>query len=474
MPDIDVSSPSTADGFSPANVDNSSQVELPPSGNLDAGGSQPTGKLTEQQIIDSFNKPNTQAQSPQTQVKPGEVKSGIQAPAEVEQTDEEKAAQLAQDEAAADEAAEMTPEEDISIAKINQYVKEIPELKQAFEKNPSVRNSFYAMARRSSKLSEYQAIIPSPEAAKFAAQNSEAMIQLNDAFFSEDPQENGSFWQSLYDNSLLKDPTTGQVVLDKTTGQPISTGAYERVTGAYRQALYSDLEMLASKITSPEDQQKLLDAVKLIGEFTGDLKKTQPIQQQLPEDVKQRLSRAEQLENQLKQQQSQQAQEFGSQTTKAIVSTITEDISNHVKRIVETNSVALTGYEQKNVVNDIFKELDRLASENRQYQLHFDSLSKRAPLTEAGRKSLVTEARKFAKDNLPSVALKIIREATTSTVVKAGEANAKRADQAAKKEVKTTGGASSQANSQQSIKEKASALRAQLKRPLTQEEILAL
>jgi len=368
----------------------------------------------------------------------------------------------------------MTPEEDISIAKINQYIKEIPELKQAFDKNPSVRNSFYAMARRSSKLSEFQAIIPSPEAAKFAAQNSEAMIQLNDSFFSEDPQENGSFWQALYDNSLLKDPATGQVVIDKTTGQPISTGAYERVTGAYRQALYSDLENLAGRIQNTDEQTKLLEAIKLIGEFTGDIKKTSPQQQQLPEDIKQRLSRAEQIENQYKQQQTQQAQEFGQQTTQAIVSTITDDISNHVKRMVEQNAIALTPYEQKNVVNDIFKEVDRLASENRQYQLHFDSLSKRAPLTEAGRKSLVTEARKFAKDNLPSVALKIIREATSSTVQKTQDASAKRADQASKKEVKTTGGAPNMGNSQQTVKDKAAAMRAQLKRPLTQEEILAL
>jgi len=57
MPDIEVSSSPDAGGLSPVNVDNSSTVELPPSGSLDAGGSQPTGKLTEQQIIDSFTNP---------------------------------------------------------------------------------------------------------------------------------------------------------------------------------------------------------------------------------------------------------------------------------------------------------------------------------------------------------------------------------------------------------------------------------
>jgi hypothetical protein len=468
MPDLEVSSP--ASGIAPISVDNSSTVELPPSGSPDAGGSQPAGKLTEAQIVESFNKPNTQ--SAKQEVKP-EIKTGIEE-VPVEQTEEEKAAELAKEEAVADDAVEMTPEEDISIAKINQYIKEIPELKQAFDKNPSVRNSFYAMARRSSRLSEYQEILPSPEAAKFAAQNSEAMVSLNEAFFSEDPQVNGSFWQALYDNSLLKDPTTGEVVVDKQTGQPISTGAYERVTGAYRQALYADLESIAGRITNPEEAQKLKDAIDVIGQVTGDIKKANPVQQQLPDDIKQRLSKADQLEQQLKQQQQQQMDEHARLTTSTIVSTIKDDITGHVDRMVKANSIALTAYEQKNVVNDIFKELDRLASENRQYQLHFDSLSKRAPLTEAGRKSLVAEARKFAKDNLASVTLKVIREATTSTVQKTNDANTKRVEQASKKEPKTSGGAPNTGNSHQSVKEKAAAMQKQLGRRLTQDEILAL
>jgi len=473
MENVDVASSQGNDVANIANVDVSSSVsDLPPSGGLTGADSQIKGKLSEDEIIASFNKPNTQ------EVKQ-EVKSGIQQKEEVvaEPTEEEKAAQAQKELDEAQAAEEMTPEEDISISKINQYIKEIPELKAAFDKNPAVRNSFYAMARRSSRLSEYQAIIPSPEAAKFAAQNSEAMVQLNDSFFSEDPQENGQFWQSLYDNSLLKDPVTGEVVVGQN-GQPVSTGAYERVTQAYRQALYADLELMAGSIPDAAQSQKVKEAIQLIGEITGDVKKTPQYQQQqqkeLPDDVKQRLSNADKLEQQLKQHQESQKTDFAKSVSSTIVSTITEDIGGHVKRMVEQQNIALTAYEQKNVVSDIFKELDRLASENRQYQLHFDSLSKRAPLTEAGRKSLVTEARKFAKDNLPSVALKVIREATSSTVAKAGEADAKRAAQASKKEVKTSGGAPNPGNSQQTVKEKAIAMQKQLGRKLTHDEIMAL
>lgn len=467
MPNIDISSPTSGnESVVASTVDVNSVPDLPPSGGLTGGGNNPPGKLTEAQIVESFNKPNVQS----TQQKI-EVKTGITEPV-VESTEEEKAALAQKELDEAQAAEEMTPEEDISISKINQYIRDIPELKQAFDKNPAVRNSFYAMARRSSRLGEYQAISPSPEAAKFAASNSEAMIALNDSFFSEDPVENGNFWQTLSDNSMLKDPNTGDLVLDKG-GNPISTGAYERVTLAYRQAFYSDLESLAGRITNQEEAQKLKEAIDLIGQVTGDVKK--PVQQQqLPQDVQQRLNEADKIKQQLHTQQQTQVQEFGKQTTQAIVSTINDDISSHVKRMVETQSIALTQYEQKNVVNDIFKELDRLASENKQYQLHFDSLSKRAPLTEAGRKSLVTEARKFAKDNLPSVALKIIREATQSTVQKAADASAKRADQASKKEVKTTGGAPNLGNSQQNVKDKATEMRKQLKRPLTTEEIMSL
>jgi phosphatidate phosphatase PAH1 len=70
--------------------------------------------------------------------------------------------------------------------------------------------------------------------------------------------------------------------------------------------------------------------------------------------------------------------------------------------------------------------------------------------------------------------LKVIREATTSTVQKTNDANTKRVEQASKKEPKTSGGAPNTGNSHQSVKEKAAAMQKQLGRRLTQDEILAL
>lgn len=468
MPDID-SSISTETNVAPITSE-ISVPDLPSSGGLTGLDTSNGRKPTEAEIIASFNTPNKVETKPEVKIETSVVNNEVKEP-----TQEELEAQTLKENEEAEQAEALVPEEDISVAKINQYAREIPELKQAFDKNPSLRNSLFAMARRSSKLSEYQTIMPSPEAAKFAAQNSEQMVQFNDSFFSEDPSDNIQFWSALHQNSLLKDPVTGDLVLDPKTQQPISTGAYERVTGAYRQALYSDIASLAGKITDPEQSQKVKDALAVIGEITGDFKPLAKEQiTQLPKDVQDRLNKADQIEQQLKQSQTQQASEFEKTTTTNIVETVKTDISSNLERMVKSQNIALTPYEMKNVVNDVFSELDKLAISNKQYQNHLASIWKHAPRNEDGKKTIISEARKFAKDNLPSIMLKVIREATSSTLQKSTESNAKRVEQAKKVEVKTNGGAPSLATSSLSIKDKAAALRAQLKRPLTQDEILAL
>src|SRR6267142_1801049 len=120
---------------------------------------QPVGKQTEAQIVESM-------QQPAAEVKPIVQDPQVQEPV-AEQTEEEKLAAAKLEE----EQEPIVTEEDLSVAKIQQFVKETPELKAAFDKNPAVRNAVFAMARRSAKLTDYQAAFPTVEAAKFAAEN---------------------------------------------------------------------------------------------------------------------------------------------------------------------------------------------------------------------------------------------------------------------------------------------------------------
>lgn len=371
-----------------------------------------------------------------------------------------------------EEEEPLVVEEDLSVAKLNQFAREIPELKAAFDKNPGVRNAMMAMARRSSKLGEYQALIPTPEAAKFAAENSEQFVQMNELFFSEDKASNVGFWDNLYQNSLVRDPVTNELVINNQTGQPLATGAYERVTGIYRNAVYNELAQKASKL-GDDAKDELLKAIDVVKEHAGDGQRAQPQQQELSPEIQRRLADADRILEQNNVNRTEMQQEWGSSTVAEITTTLKTDIASHVKRMVDTQGIALTPYEQKKVVDDIYNEVNTIATNNKQYQSHFNSLAKRAPLTGEGRKSLVAEARKYAKEILPSAALKVIREATSQTVEKVQTASAKRAEQSNKKEVKTSGSAPTPAGPI-SQKDKLLELRAKKGRPLTEQEIMSI
>jgi hypothetical protein len=368
---------------------------------------------------------------------------------------------------------DLVVEEDLSVSKINQYIKSIPELQQAFNKHPDVRNAVYAMARRSTKLGEYQTILPTPDAAKFAAQNSEQFVQMNELFFSENPVDVTNFWNSLYENSLTRDPQTGEILRDQN-GRVIPTGAYERVAGTYRNAVYTELSNKALQL--PEEQKnELLKAIEVVKEHAGDGRRVSPDEPKLTPEQQKRLDDADKVLKTSSTQQEQYRHDFRVSTQQVIGTTITQDIETHVKRMVTQQNLALTPYEQKKVVGDIFDKINKSAGESVQYQQHFESLANRAPLTEAGKLSLVAEARKYAKELLPSAALAIIREATSKTVENTVSKNAKRVDQASRKEVKASGSASIPVDdSKLDTKAKAKVLSQKLGRPLTVEEIMDL
>lgn len=478
MPEIDIAPVSTPDAgltSTLTNSDNSNTLPDTAPLNVDNNSSTSTKKLTEDEIFAQPSKTQVdKVKTPPLDIK--EVVDPHQAQTQVkvdEPITPEAQAELDKKE---NDELELIVEEDLSVAKINQFVKDIPELQAAFSKNPAVRNAVFAMARRSSKLGEYQSIIPTPEAAKFAAENSQNFIQMNELFFSDDPNENVSFWDTLYTNSLQKDPVSGEPVKDGN-GNFIPTGAYERITGAYRKAVWSELNTMASKL--PDDKKsELINALGVIKEYAGDGKR-QPKEgevtneAQLTPEQQRKLSDAEQVISQRTKEQETQRVEFGQKTSEAISTTLKTDIASHVERLVKTQGVALTPYEQKKVVDDIYGEINKIAGENKQYQNHFGSLVKRAPLTEAGRLALITEARKYAKEILPSAALKIIREATNATVEKNQTITTKRVEQASHKEVQTSGGVP-KPEGPKSFKEKAQETIKSKGRKLTEAEILAL
>lgn len=463
----------TEASISTPNLDTGITPSIPDSGSGGITGSLPSDhKPSEREIIDSFNTENKDNVNPDpiTPTEDSTTKDPITEPVDVKDPD-------ATPEVTGNEDDIIVPIEDISVAKVHQYIKDIPELKTAFDKNPNVKNAIFAMARRSSRLDEFVSILPTPESAKFAADNSEAFMNLNDMFFDEKPESHVGFWNQLYENSLLRDPVSGELVLDKASNRPVSTGAYERVCSSYRGAVYSELEQKASYVARQNLEQatEIRNAIALVKELCGDGKRQQSIEAEpkLTPEQQRRLDEADLIKQELNQSKSQRQIEFNTSISEGITTTLQDDIKTHVKRIVDTQGVALTPYEQSNVVKDIFSEIDKLAAANKQYQTHFNSLLKKAPPTEAGRKSIIAEARKYAKEVLPQAALKIIREATSSVADKAKQKDDKRASHSSKTEIQTSGSAPSPTTSTD-IKGKAIEEVKRLKRGLTEDEIMAL
>jgi hypothetical protein len=147
---------------------------------------------------------------------------------------------------AAEAAKPAEPEAPLTPESLNALVQKSPELKAAIDASPEVKNALFAMARTNAKLAPLGEIFPNKEAAEFAAQTSNTMVNLRTSFMEaiDNPESFPTAFESFADEFAIKDKD-GNPVLDEQ-GNPTYGEDFEMlndfVVDTYHDVEITDLE----------------------------------------------------------------------------------------------------------------------------------------------------------------------------------------------------------------------------------------
>jgi hypothetical protein len=102
---------------------------------------------------------------------------------------------------------------------LNERINGNPELKQALETDPALRNAVFRNARLASETSKYKEIFPDVESAQYAAQSASRFRELDELFLNATtPEGTGRFLQKWAEMAMFTD-AQGNPVLEKGVPQ---------------------------------------------------------------------------------------------------------------------------------------------------------------------------------------------------------------------------------------------------------------
>lgn len=343
-------------------------------------------------------------------------------------------------------APETEPEEDLtiedlSVTALNKKLETNPELKKALESDPATKNLVYTALRRAAKVDKYEEMFTNPETAKFTLDTANEMVEFDRTFRSEDPKDQEQFLRALQFNSFQRDES-GNVIVGQN-GQPVSTGAYERLVGTYRNFLWNEVDQMAKAAGDEE----LAEAVRIIREKVEHVAPSGERSvaageedSQLPENVRRDLQRLREYEQRDKTTSAESAQTFTKGINEDITTKLTEDIKTIIANVVSRNKVAISDYVQKNIIRDSIDTVKRNIGDNVAYKNMLSTLMQTTSRNADGRAKIVNFALGSIKQTLPRIVAATITGATQGVVASNAQKQEKIDKQAGRKEPTTTGG----------------------------------
>lgn len=322
-----------------------------------------------------------------------------------------------------------------------------PALAAALEGNPELAAPIGALIGGRKELTAYREVFATAEEAKQAASSAHFLAGVDRLYYSQDPAAAGEFLQQLYQSQFLRDPDTGEVLRD-ASGAPVSSGAYGRITGAYRDLLFTSLSQQADA----HGDDALAGAVRLIqGRISGEAEAAGKNAEEsgsaarLPAHVRQRLERLEALERREKQAgRGQDAAQAGH--TPNDLAALAQAVGAAVRSDIEQtiDAAALPPYLKSKVVEDIFSALNQQAAGDPAFQARMDALLRIAAApgaAETVRARIVAAVRAHAKPRMGRAAQRVLTEAGAGLREQQRAVAAKVTAQRRQAEVKSGGGA---------------------------------
>lgn len=356
-------------------------------------------------------------------------------------------------EGAAAEAAEAAPGPAAFSDTLEALLTAHPALAAAVTNSVELKAALTGLIAGQKDLSAFQQVFATAEEAKHAASSAQFLAGVDRLYYSHDPAAPRQFLQQLYDSQFLRDPDTGDMLRD-ASGAPVSSGAYGRITGAYRELLFQSLSEQAEK----GGDAALASAVRLIRQrMAGDGGPETSARREaagagpagLPPDIQQRLQRLEMLERQAQEARDATARhEAATQRGQAQqeITVLAQTVGAAIRGDIEQalSAAALPPYLKAKVAEDIFSALNQQAAGDPAFQARMDALLRMAAApggADPARARIVAAARAHAKPRMGAVAQRILAEAGAGLRAQQQAAANKIAAQRRQAEVKSGGGA---------------------------------
>lgn len=320
-----------------------------------------------------------------------------------------------------------------------------PALKQALEADPALQASLGEAAQSVTDLAGFREVFPSLDEARKAAGHAAALTTFDELYFNESPDASKQLLLHLYENQFLRDPDTGDFVSDDK-GQRISSGAYERLTGTYREILFAHMTEQAAA----EGDQELQGAVETLrsrlegrGEGKKSGKPTAKAEQtpaaddkpELPTDVQARLRRLDEIERQQADHEQRTWHDYYQSVGQAVEQAVRADIEQAL------GQAALPAYMRGKLVEDILADLNKQAGDDASYQNRVQSLLRASGRSEPARQRIVAAARSHARNRIAPVAQRHLNQAVQDLRQEQEERASKVREQQKRVEVKSSGSA---------------------------------
>lgn len=249
------------------------------------------------------------------------------------------------------------PDQSLTPEALNALAAKSPELKAAMDASLEVKNALFAMARTNAKAEAVLKYIPNEEAAKFAAETSNTMVNLRTGFLEavDNPESFPTAFESFADEFAVKDKD-GKAVLD-AQGNPTYGEDFQMlndyIVDTYHDVEVADLEAaqqagrFAAGDGSPEDMA--LQALKYLKDWkAGKAEGQKPDLSSLSPEAKSYYERKEQeladreaaLGDKGKQQSAEQRKAERANYETSVMKKVGGSVGGRIKAMVDADEKA--------------------------------------------------------------------------------------------------------------------------------------
>ena len=319
----------------------------------------------------------------------GQEKSG--AP---EQAPEEQA-QQEQPQFSLDEDDVFSPRE------LNERINANPQLKQALESDPALRNAVFRNARLASETSQYKGIFPDVESAQYAAQSAATFREIDDLFLNAaTPNGTGRFLQKWAEMAMLTDER----------GNPVMENGVPKLHPAFTSMLNNmrdnELNFLQQKAEKAGDQE-LIAALDIVRERISPASRARD--EELPPHIKAAADHIKARETELNRRQLEQ--QYAEQVRSDRV--IGDETTGKINALIEPalNHAALSDFVRQTARSKIDDAIVESLARNRFFQARLAELA-RYPLTPENRQQRVNLVMSHVQAIAGPIVRQVLREAS--------------------------------------------------------------